>query len=83
LFQGAGPSGIAAAKTLIHDHPGLFRVTIFEQSERVGGLWPISEQDDGMVNPDMRVNQSRHTVNFSDLAWQASAPVGNTMHIVA
>ena len=48
---------------------------MFEQSERIGGLWPISKQDDGLVNPDMCVNQSRHTVSFSDLAWPASAPV--------
>jgi cation diffusion facilitator CzcD-associated flavoprotein CzcO len=45
-------------------------VTVFEQSSRVGGLWPISKVDDGMVNPDMCVNQSRHTVSFSDLAWE-------------
>lgn len=73
---GAGPSGIAAAKTLVHDFPGHFHVTIFEKTERIGGLWPISKQDDGMVNPEMRINQSRHTVSFSDLAWPASSPVG-------
>ncbi|KAG9245656.1 flavin-containing monooxygenase-like protein [Calycina marina] len=71
---GAGPAGIAAAKTLIHDHPGKFHVTVFEQSGRVGGLWPVSKQDDGMVNPDMCTNQSRHTVSFSDLAWPATTP---------
>jgi cation diffusion facilitator CzcD-associated flavoprotein CzcO len=47
---------------------------VFEQSQRIGGLWPLSEQDDGMVNPDMCTNQSRHTVSFSDLAWPASSP---------
>jgi cation diffusion facilitator CzcD-associated flavoprotein CzcO len=26
-----------------------------------------------MVNPDMRVNQSRHTVSFSGLAWPETA----------
>ena len=52
-------------------------MTVFEQSDRVGGLWPVSEIDDGMVNPDMRVNQSRYTVSFSDLAWPSSAPVSN------
>lgn len=70
---GAGPAGLAAAKTLIHDHPsGTFHVTVFEKSDRVGGLWPISKEDDGMVNPDMRANQSRHTVSFSDLAWPST-----------
>jgi cation diffusion facilitator CzcD-associated flavoprotein CzcO len=45
-------------------------VTVFEASHRIGGLWPISKVDDGMVNPDMCVNQSRHTVSFSDFAWE-------------
>jgi cation diffusion facilitator CzcD-associated flavoprotein CzcO len=47
-----------------------FHVTVFEASHRIGGLWPISKVDDGMVNPDMCVNQSRHTVSFSDFAWE-------------
>jgi len=49
-------------------------VTVFEALDRVGGLWPVSEKDDGMVNPDMCTNQSRHTVSFSDLAWPESTP---------
>ncbi|KAI9642311.1 hypothetical protein NHQ30_009113 [Ciborinia camelliae] len=71
---GAGPSGLVAAKTLTHDHPkGTFEITVFEQSHRIGGLWPLSHEDDGLVNPDMCTNQSRHTVSFSDLAWPASS----------
>ncbi|EDO00046.1 hypothetical protein SS1G_02905 [Sclerotinia sclerotiorum 1980 UF-70] len=71
---GGGPSGLIAAKTLTHDHPkGTFDVTVFEQSHRIGGLWPVSHDDDGLVNPDMCTNQSRHTVSFSDLAWPASS----------
>ncbi|KAF8854121.1 flavin-containing monooxygenase-like protein [Acephala macrosclerotiorum] len=67
---GAGPSGLVAAKTLIHDAPkGAFHVTIFEKSHRIGGLWPVDKKDDRLVNPDMCTNQSRHTVSFSDLAW--------------
>lgn len=63
-----------AAKTLTHDHPkGTFEVTVFEKSHRIGGLWPTSREDDGLVNPDMCTNQSRHTVSFSDLAWPASS----------
>jgi cation diffusion facilitator CzcD-associated flavoprotein CzcO len=74
-LPGAGPSGIIAAKTLLHDHPhGTFKVTLFEQSERVGGLWPLFPTDDGMVNPDMCANVSRHTVSFSDMAWPESSP---------
>ena len=49
-------------------------MTVFEQSHRIGGLWPISKIDDGMVNPDMCTNQSRHTVSFSDLAWGENTP---------
>lgn len=64
-----------AAKTLLHDHPGVFECTIYEKSDRIGGLWPSSESDiDGMVNPDMCTNQSKHTVAFSDLAWDESIP---------
>jgi len=49
-------------------------VTVYEKSERIGGLWPISKTNpDGMVNPDMCTNQSRHTVSFSDLAWEEDA----------
>ncbi|TVY68634.1 Dimethylaniline monooxygenase [N-oxide-forming], partial [Lachnellula suecica] len=72
---GAGPSGLVAAKTLAQDHPrGTFHVTVFEALPRIGGLWPTTPQDDGLVNPDMCTNQSRHTVSFSDLAWPESAP---------
>lgn len=49
-------------------------MTIFEKSHRIGGLWPIEKIDNGLVNPNMIVNQSRHTVSFSDLAWPESAP---------
>jgi cation diffusion facilitator CzcD-associated flavoprotein CzcO len=46
-------------------------VTVFEASQRIGGLWPVDKVDDeGLLNPDMCVNQSRHTVSFSDLAWE-------------
>jgi cation diffusion facilitator CzcD-associated flavoprotein CzcO len=73
--KGAGPAGLVAAKTLIHEHPGRFQVTVFDKSDRIGGLWPISKHDDGLVNPEMCTNQSRHTVSFSDLGWPESAPV--------
>jgi cation diffusion facilitator CzcD-associated flavoprotein CzcO len=59
-----------AAKTLTHDHPkDVFHVTVFEKGDRIGGLWPTSKKDDGLVNPDMCTNQSMHTVSFSDHAW--------------
>ncbi|KAI0385724.1 FAD/NAD(P)-binding domain-containing protein [Hypomontagnella monticulosa] len=73
---GAGPSGLVAAKTLLHEAPaGSFKVTVFEAQSRIGGLWPISKEDsDGLVHPLMVTNQSKHTVQFSDLAWQESDP---------
>lgn len=73
---GAGPSGLVAAKTLIHDVPaGSFKVTVFEAQSRIGGLWPASKEDaGGLVHPLMVTNQSRHTVQFSDLSWRDSDP---------
>jgi len=49
-------------------------VTVFDKSHRIGGLWPLSKVDDGMVHPEMCTNQSRHTVSFSDLAWPEKTP---------
>lgn len=73
---GAGPSGLVAAKTLLHDAPpGEFQVTIFDPQRHIGGLWPVRKDDSaGLVHPFMIANQSKHTVQFSDLAWEADAP---------
>ncbi|KAI0470223.1 hypothetical protein F4859DRAFT_124836 [Xylaria cf. heliscus] len=73
---GAGPSGLVAAKTLLHDvSPGSFKVTIFDSQHRIGGLWPAHKNDTaGLVHPLMVANQSKHTVQFSDLAWRDSDP---------
>ncbi|KAE8375212.1 hypothetical protein BDV26DRAFT_283637 [Aspergillus bertholletiae] len=82
---GAGPSGLVAAKTLLHNYPkGAFSPTIFEKSYRVGGLWPSEPRNttkepagpqrryhNGFVDPSMPTNQSRFTVTFSDLAWES------------
>lgn len=73
--QGAGPSGLVTAKTLLHGYPsGTFAPTIFEKRHAVGGLWPRKPENDtatGPVNPLMRTNLSRYTVAFSDLAWES------------
>lgn len=50
-------------------------MTVFEALDRIGGLWPVSENDNGIVNPEMCTNQSRHTVSFSGLAWPETSPV--------
>ncbi|EHK18044.1 uncharacterized protein TRIVIDRAFT_57871 [Trichoderma virens Gv29-8] len=73
---GAGPSGLVAAKTLLHNAPkGHFKVSIFDSQPAIGGLWPTSKTDSGrLVHPLMVANQSRHTVQFSDLAWEDDAP---------
>lgn len=78
---GAGPSGLVAAKNLLHHRsfdPGSgsgFSVTMFDAQPRIGGLWPVEKTDGaGLVHPLMVTNQSRHTMQFSDLAWDDSAP---------
>ncbi|KAI5463697.1 hypothetical protein BGZ63DRAFT_382076 [Mariannaea sp. PMI_226] len=73
---GAGPSGLVAAKTLLHNAgPDEFRVSVYDAQERIGGLWPTSKSDTGrQVHPLMVANQSRHTVQFSELAWDDSTP---------
>ncbi|KAL2154570.1 hypothetical protein VTH82DRAFT_3246 [Thermothelomyces myriococcoides] len=73
---GAGPSGLVAAKSLLHDAPrGSFDVTLFDAQNRIGGLWPSRRDDSaGLLHPLMIANQSKHTVQFSDLAWPEDAP---------
>lgn len=72
---GAGPSGLVAAKNLLHRPGASFSVTVFDPKPRVGGLWPSEKHDgDGLVHPLMVANQSKHTVQFSDLAWEEGAP---------
>ncbi|KAK8138526.1 dimethylaniline monooxygenase 4 [Apiospora sp. TS-2023a] len=73
---GAGPSGLVAAKTLLHDvAPAAFKVTIYDAQPRIGGLWPLTKDDTaGQVHPLMVANQSKHTVQFSDLAWDDNVP---------
>lgn len=64
-----------AAKTLTTNTSQPFHITLIDAKPRIGGLWPLTTQDDGLVNPDMCTNQSRHTVSFSDLAWGAGEPL--------
>lgn len=73
---GAGPAGLVAAKTFLHDAPeGAFSVTLYDKQPRIGGLWPSSQDDSrGLVHPLMLANQSKHSVAFSDLAWEETSP---------
>ncbi|KFX90331.1 hypothetical protein V490_06503 [Pseudogymnoascus sp. VKM F-3557] len=70
---GAGPGGIAAAKAFLYPK-GAFKVTVFEQLSRLGGLWPSNATDKGLINPSMSTNLSKYTVCFSDKTWQESEP---------
>ncbi|CZT24744.1 related to FMO1 Flavin-containing monooxygenase [Ramularia collo-cygni] len=62
---GAGPAGLAAAKVLAPR----FRVTVFEQSGKIGGIW--QDANDGFLGPETPTNLSRYTVGFSDLDWNS------------
>jgi hypothetical protein len=77
---GAGPSGLAAAKTFLQH--GSYVVTVYEAADRVGGMWRARPGEYGdKCSPEMRTNLSRFTVGFSDLSWSSvdlSDPVTGT-----
>jgi thioredoxin reductase len=65
---GAGPAGLVAAKTFLQK--GGYCVTVFEASDRAGGMWRAQSGEYGeKCSPEMRTNLSRFTVAFSDLSW--------------
>lgn len=67
---GAGPSGLIAAKNLLTKKPGAFKVHLYDAQDGIGGLWPTSKSDEKrQVHPLMIANQSKHTMQFSDHAW--------------
>lgn len=69
LVVGAGPAGLVTAKNLLSS-AGNFKVTIFESSARIGGMWAIRNGELGVkCSPEMPTNLSRFTVAFSDLSW--------------
>ena len=61
---GAGPSGLAAAKSAIEC--GL-KPVVLEKSSQIGGLW---KPKSGSVWETMHTNISYHTCQFSDFAWK-------------
>ena len=71
---GAGPAGLATAKTLLQS--GKFHVTILEKRSRVGGMWSRPRNSDSqMANfdccpPEMRTNLSYISMSFSDFPWR-------------
>jgi hypothetical protein len=71
LIIGGGPAGLVAAKTLLRWTGTPFRVTLFEATDRVGGMWRAKKGERGdKCSPEMRTNLSRFTVAFPDLPWQ-------------
>lgn len=68
---GAGPAGLSSAKVLLRTSQ--FDVTIFEQADKIGGIWNIDPKSpsNGFLHPDTLTNLSRFTVAFSDLDWHS------------
>nr|OQO22630.1 hypothetical protein B0A51_11438 [Rachicladosporium sp. CCFEE 5018] len=67
---GAGPAGLVAAKTFLQT--GQCRVTVYEKSHRLGGIWALDEDaTGGFLHPRTPTNLSRFSVGFSDLAWSS------------
>lgn len=67
---GAGPAGLVAAKTFLRT--GLCDVTIYEKSDRLGGIWALDETSVGnYLSPQTPTNLSKFTVGFSDLSWDS------------
>jgi hypothetical protein len=65
---GAGPAGLVAAKTFLQT--GQFTVTVYEKSNRLGGIWALEQNSTGgFLSPNTPTNLSRFTVAFSDLDW--------------
>lgn len=60
---GAGPAGIITARKLLQC--GQFTIRVFEKNNKIGGSWIPG----GIINPNMRTNQSKFTMSFSDLSW--------------
>jgi hypothetical protein len=67
---GAGPAGLIAAKTFLRT--GKCDVTVYEKSDRLGGIWALDETSIGSyLSPHTPTNLSRFTVGFSDLSWDS------------
>lgn len=53
----------------------------------MGGLWPLNPADNArLIHPLMTANLSRHTIQFSDLAWDESdgvPPLGSSSETAA
>lgn len=66
---GAGPAGLVGAKTLIKN--GNFDVTIYERTDRIGGIWAIDKDSkNAFLSPETPTNISKFSVGFSDFRWE-------------
>lgn len=67
---GAGPAGLVAAKTFLKT--GKCDVTVYEKSNRLGGIWALDESSVGnYLSPHTPTNLSKFTVGFSDWSWDS------------
>ena len=71
---GGGLSGLATAKTLLHDFPdGTFEPYVFEAKSSIGGMWNVNKETtiEDFFSTEMPTNISRYACSFSDLAWES------------
>lgn len=68
---GAGASGIAAAKAL---HERGLTFDVYEQRDRVGGLWAIGDDTVQASYPSLECNTSKRRTEFSDFPMPPSFP---------
>ncbi len=72
---GAGPSGIAAAKALLHERPDSVDVVVFEKSQEVGGNWVFRDgPGHSSVYETTHIISSKTFSQYEDFPMPASYP---------
>jgi len=75
---GAGPSGLAAARSALEEG---FEVVVIEKSHDLGGVWN-SDASSGCVWLQMHTNITRYSMSYSDNDWPLSTPIFPEAHQV-
>ncbi|OZG70452.1 hypothetical protein BTA51_26145 [Hahella sp. CCB-MM4] len=70
LVIGAGPAGLAAAKCLTENG---HRVTVFEKTDELGGIWVFRPGHYGGAYKNTRFQSSKFTSHFSDFPFEEEA----------
>lgn len=72
---GAGPGGLAMARVLLEDFPGV-QVTLFDKNHGIGGVWYYPEEDKaGRVMYDhLETNISKDLMQFSGFPFGKEVP---------